>query len=520
MAENTDRYKGILDKVSDCVLTHVGGIITYINDESARVTGYSKDELLKANLMRLIPPEYASDIQSAIKRRRSGDTDSFLYQIEILAKNGTRVPVEIKSSALRDGDIENEILIVARDISDRIEQSERQRRMEENLKIQLDLTIKTNKTSDLQQIFLHYLESAMQASSMDSGGVYMVRKNGDLDLVVSKGLSKRFLDKVSLFHGGSEVSKIASRGLPIITEAKDKCTLFDDATREEGLVSTVSFPVKNEGKVIACINLASRKLVSVSRETRDCLAIITSNIGSVIARAEADSFKQHVFSTIAHELRTPLTSIHGAVELLDRKAMALDPYLNRMVNLIKRGSNRLQALIDNILDFSMIETDHMSLNKEKIDVVSVVNDIVQDMLFLTAQKSLSITLHLPEKLIIQGDKLKIEQVFVNLVSNAIKNTSNDGHIHLSGKIDQDIVEIAVKDDGIGITKEELPILFTKFGKLVRSEANVDIQGTGLGLYISRAIIEMHGGQVWAQSEGRGKGSTFVIHLPVGNVTRS
>ena len=506
-------FKEILNNANDIILTHIDGIINYINDEAARIMGYTKEELIGQPIIKFIVPQFLDEMKTAIERRVAGDAEQQIYTVRILDKNGLSIPVEVKSSLAKNIEGRNEFVIVARDITNRLKQEEQQRHLQDFLHVQLDLTIKISSTSDINQIFSDCLDSAIQVSNMDGGGIYLVHNDGSLELVASKGLSWQFTEQVHFYPANTEISEIARTGIPRYTEAMNTCPFFDEVTRNEGLLSTASLPIKNEGRVIACLNMASRRSGTISREAREFLEIITSNIGSAIARIEYENFKQQLLSNTTHELKTPLTSICGAADFLDLNVQDMDPIMARMISLIKRGSKRLQFLINNVLEFSRIDSEILTLHKETIDLGTLINEVIEDMQYMAMQKDISLSVRNLDELMIQADKFRIEQVLVNLISNAIKNTFNGGHVVVEGTFSNDYVRFSVKDDGVGITDEEIPLLFTKFGKVERKDIDVDIQGTGLGLFISRNIIEMHNGKIFVESEGRFKGSKFIVQLP-------
>lgn len=513
ITSNELRFKSVIDNANDIIFTHIDGVVNYVNNETARITGYLKEEMIGQAITNFISPKFIAEIKAAIERRIAGDNDPHAYQVEIIRKDGIGVPVEVKSSSVGIADGHNEFVIVARDITDRLKQEEAKQRLQDFLQIQLDLAIKISKAMDINQIFSYCLDSAMQASDMDGGGIYLVRDSGSVELMASKGLSKEFLDQVRFFPAKSQVSELASYGIPRYTEAANECKIFDNITCKEGLTAIASFPIKNDNRIIAYLNLASRRFVEISQESKEFLEIITSNIGSAIARAESESFKQQFLSGTTHELKTPLTSICGAAEFLDHNIKDMDPLMARMITLIRRGAKRMLFLINNILNFSQIESDIRTLHKDSMDLGALINMVVEDMQHIAMQKEISLSAQISDELIIQADKNRIEQVLINLISNAIKFTSNGGHVEMEAACIYDHVQFSVKDDGVGITPEEMPLLFTRFGKIERKDVDVDIQGTGLGLFISRSIIEMHGGKILVESEGRFKGSKFTVLLP-------
>ena len=134
---------------------------------------------------------------------------------------------------------------------------------------------------------------------------------------------------------------------------------------------------------------------------------------------------------------------------------------------------------------------------------------------LSKNRNLSIQTDLPNELYLEVDKLRINQVFTNILSNAIKNTPPNGKIDVISIDDGSFVDFAIKDTGVGLTEKEKKQIFKKFGKIERygQQMDVEIGGTGLGLYISKEIVGLHGGQIFVESEGRDKGSIFTIRLP-------
>jgi signal transduction histidine kinase len=140
-------------------------------------------------------------------------------------------------------------------------------------------------------------------------------------------------------------------------------------------------------------------------------------------------------------------------------------------------------------------------------------------MYLIKKRKLILNLEIPDKLYIILDKIRIEQVILNLLSNAIKNTPPNGKIDIKLDRKENWVEFSVIDTGIGLTREEMDRIFTRFGKIERYGEGlefIDIQGSGLGLFISKEIVDLHNGNIWAESAGRDQGSTFIMKLPISN----
>jgi len=187
-----------------------------------------------------------------------------------------------------------------------------------------------------------------------------------------------------------------------------------------------------------------------------------------------------------------------------------------LIEMIEKGGKRLKYLVDNLLDITRIEYKKFRLEKDLYDLSKIIKDCTNELMYLIRKRNLILKLDLPNEMYIEVDKVRMEHVLLNLLSNAIKNTPPKGSIKIILKKIDNWAVIYFIDTGIGLTNEEMEIIFTRFGKIERYGDGleyIDIQGSGLGLYISKQIIDLHEGKIWAESEGRDKGSTFILKLP-------
>jgi len=232
---------------------------------------------------------------------------------------------------------------------------------------------------------------------------------------------------------------------------------------------------------------------------------------------ELDQIRKDLISRVSHELKTPLVSVCGASELLlELFKDEINEESKELIKMIEKGGSRLKYLVDNLLDITRIEYDKFELITDLTNLSDIIQDCANEMMYLIKRRKLDLKLELPNELIINLDKVRIEQVVLNLLSNAIKNTPPNGKILIKLYRKGNWVEFFVNDTGIGLTREEMDRIFTRFGKIERYGEGlefIDIQGSGLGLFISKEIINLHKGQIWAESAGRNKGSTFIIKLP-------
>jgi signal transduction histidine kinase len=235
---------------------------------------------------------------------------------------------------------------------------------------------------------------------------------------------------------------------------------------------------------------------------------------------DADRLKSEFLSSTSHELRTPLHTIIGFSEVLGEELNGpLNADQKRFVELIHTDSLHLLALINEILDLSKIEAGRFELRNETFDMSGAIEEVLLSIRPHGEAKSIRIEANLVEGLTLAADRLRFKQVLFNLLSNAVKFTPEGERIRLDATLQDGFVEIAVKDSGIGIPKEEHENIFDKFHQ-VNEAARGKSEGTGLGLTITKALVEKHGGRIWLESEP-GKGSRFVFTIPIeGNASQA
>ncbi len=231
-----------------------------------------------------------------------------------------------------------------------------------------------------------------------------------------------------------------------------------------------------------------------------------------------DEIRKDFIDITAHELKSPLTSVHGAAQLLKKlykEKMKRDPEFIELVRIINNGCERLQNLSINLLDFSRMESNIDSLDIELYDFIKIIKNCVSSMKYMIEKKTQTIKMHLPKKLMLKIDKVKIDRVITNLLSNAIKFTPLEGKISINLDIKDGICVFSIDDSGIGIEKKDFKKLFKKFSRIeLEKSKNIERDGTGLGLYLSKKIIDSHGGKIWVYSKGKDQGSTFSFSLPL------
>jgi two-component system, OmpR family, phosphate regulon sensor histidine kinase PhoR len=224
-----------------------------------------------------------------------------------------------------------------------------------------------------------------------------------------------------------------------------------------------------------------------------------------------EQMRKDFVANVSHELKTPITSIKGFSETLLDGAMKDEATLEAFLRIILNESDRLQMLIEDLLDLSRIEQHGFHLNIEELDIVILLNEMIT--LLKGKAEGKNIVLHLAHEaspIFVKGDYSRLKQVFINLLSNAITYTPTGGYVEIGVKENEEKVYIQIKDTGIGIEKEEIPRIFERFYRIDKARSR-NSGGTGLGLAIVKHIVEAHKGSISVTSV-KDKGTTFTISL--------
>jgi signal transduction histidine kinase/heme exporter protein D len=232
---------------------------------------------------------------------------------------------------------------------------------------------------------------------------------------------------------------------------------------------------------------------------------------------EVNQLKSEFVSLVSHELRTPLTAISGYLDLLlEAQGAQSTAKQQELLGIVKRNAERLGKLIDDLLDLSHIESGKVELRVTAVDIVALITEVVSFLQPQIEAKGQRLSFDWPQTLpAVAGDAERIRQILINLLSNAHKYTPQGGQIWLTVRAEDGWVRIDVQDNGIGLSPDEQAHLFDRFFR-AQQPATQGVEGTGLGLPITRLLVEMHGGQITVTS-APGAGSTFSFTLPVADV---
>jgi PAS domain S-box-containing protein len=254
------------------------------------------------------------------------------------------------------------------------------------------------------------------------------------------------------------------------------------------------------------LNLAKEKLSVLNKNLEEKVKERTVEIERLLKQ------KDEFIGQLGHDLKTPLTPMMTLLPILRRQMK--DTKSIEMLDTVIRNVHFMKNLVIETIDLTGINSTNMEFSIEDIDLLSEVNNIIKNNQLLLEDNNFKVDNKINEKIIIEADKLRFEEIFNNLISNAIKYTPESGStLTIDAKKGKDFVTISMSDTGIGMTEEQLSHIFDEFYKA--DESRHDLYSHGLGLPICKNIVEKHGGKIWAESPGKEKGSTFYFTFKCG-----
>jgi PAS domain S-box-containing protein len=254
---------------------------------------------------------------------------------------------------------------------------------------------------------------------------------------------------------------------------------------------------------------ASGEVEAVAGTTRD----VTDRQELEASLRQADRRKDEFLATLAHELRNPLAPIRTAVHLMKVLDMP-DARMRSAREIIERQVMHMVRLVDDLMEVSRITLGRVSLKHGEVSLRTVLKDAVEAANPVIEAGRHRLTMQVPDRdVIIEGDGTRLSQVFQNLLDNAAKYTPNGGEITLSAVLEGPQIVVSVRDTGVGIARDLQSRVFDLFAR-VHSENEIKTNGLGIGLALAKQLIELHGGRIELRSEGVGRGSEFVVHLPL------
>ncbi len=399
-----------------------------------------------------------------------------------------------------------------------------QSRLEE-LAILQEIDLELNHSLDMKRVMEITLDWAVKQTEAQAGLMATLAEDR-IEVVTSKGYT------YELYESDQELLPDSLPALQTALEEKNMVCIGD--TAGAGLLirtrSQIALPIYRDTAVAALLLLESPHPHQWNGETTSFLNRLGNHAAIAIANAQlyeavqsANEAKTEFVSFVSHELKNPMTSIKGhARMLLSGDFGAVNDMQEEFLGTIQSNVDRMDRLVSDLTDISRMESGKVTLNVQKVSLPEITDDVIASLQTQMDEKQQTVTIDFPDNLpFLLGDHTRLTQILLNLVSNAHKYTPENGHINLHAEEMNSVTETAelrpmihltVKDNGIGIKEEEKIAIFSKYFRTSDTQI-LKAPGTGLGLNITKNLVELHDGRIWFESEYQ-KGTTFHVILPI------
>ncbi|HUA66421.1 MAG TPA: response regulator [Alphaproteobacteria bacterium] len=518
----TQRFAAIVESSDDAIIgKDTSGIINSWNQGAERIFGFKASEVIGKPITILIPIERHAEELEILKQIRGGHQVKHFETVR-KRKDGVLIDVSLTISPVKDaGETVVGASKIARDISERKRNERQQRTL-------FELVAKVNTAPSSGEISDAALEAIVQCQNADRAALLLLDSDGVMRFKAWRGISdeyRRAVEGHSPWKAGDFPQPLAIDDVAV-AELEEG---LKNAIQREGIASLAFIPINYEkrllGKFMVYFNQPHAFTTNELRPAQTiasqiAFAIEREYVSDQLKRANdellaASRAKDDFMATLSHELRTPL----NPVLLLASDAMNnrdLPPRVRADFNTIRKNIEMEARLIDDLLDLTRIARGKIILEKHFVNLRTILTDAVAQVREEMNQKKLRLELRLKAtQHTVFADSVRLQQIFWNLLKNAVKFTSEGGQVTIETEMAGNRLLTKISDTGIGMTSDELAGIFKAFAQGEHAAANGHrFGGLGLGLSISQKLTELHSGKIIAASEGRDKGSTFIVELPL------
>lgn len=522
------RLSAIVESSDDAIIgKDLNGCITSWNSGAQRIFGYTEKEMLGKSVTFLIPDDRLQEEANILQQLRRGKKIDHFETIR-KDKYGRNIHISLTVSPIRDdrGKIVGASK-VARDISSKIEAEAQIKKYNHNLEIINSIGKSISENLDLQVILQRVTDATTKLTGAAFGAFFynnIDEQGASFRLFTLSGAPRESFEKLGMPRHTDIFLPTFAEGIVLRLDDVRKDSRYGQNLPHGGMpgghlpvVSYLAVPViSKSGTIIGALLFGHPESGIFTKEHEEMVvniaaqAAISLDNSKLFEQVKNLSAKKDEFIALAsHELKTPLTTIKGYLQVLAKKES--DDMSRLFLTKALEQANKLNNLVEDLLHMSRIEAGRLEFHLEKFDIREMLIDLTET--FSYSNKTHTILEDLGEQpVLVEGDRQRIEQALINLITNAIKYSPDADKIYISLKTSFNKVRVQVRDEGLGLTDEQKVQLFTRF---YRADNNRGISGLGLGLYLTKQIIDRHQGNIEVKSK-LGEGSEFIVTLPLNN----
>ena len=553
--EREKTFYALFNQMADPVMIlDKKGKFLELTDKVKDYTGFEKNEILGRNFLRtklLTPKSKAICIKNLGKRMAGIKVKP--YEVEALTKDGKKIPFEVNAQQILYGGKKAD-LVVFRDISERKKAEKDQNDYLENSLFLSKTVIELNKTKTPEEVY-DYIGSSIQKMTRNDAYVFITHFDESnskfkLDKIYGKGTNwKKLIDILGVdlekrkfyfdtdsnwlgkFRSGNfvkiskgEINNLLGPSLGFGFTKLIKNLVNLDGIYTLGIIRAGKFfgtitLVERKGKKIENIdtiqifinqaavalqrNVVMQELTELNRNLEKNVNQRTERIQQLLKQ------KDQFISQLGHDLKNPLNPLVNLLPILERDEK--DIKRKEMFKVVNRNVGYMKNLVKKTLDLARLNSPTTKLNFEALNLSYEVNKVLDRNKFKLQEKKLKVNTDISKDLWVSADKIYFEELVNNLVDNAVKYSPIEGNINIDASENEKDITFIISDEGMGMTKEQISHVFDEFYKADGSRHDFD--SSGLGMTICKRVAEKHGGRIWAESKGLGKGSKFIFSLP-------
>jgi PAS domain S-box-containing protein len=521
----------------------------FVNPELCEILQYSWQDFEHLTYQELTFPEDLAQDRTYFQRFQAKEITNASFEKRFLRKDGETVMVCLSISLVPDqSGHPSYFTMLFEDIEkrkqhehdqktlslDEIAAREQAESLNEEMQVLQAITDRTLATMPLDDLFRSVLSQIRIIMNADNIAVLLVSEDHScLTIRAVNGIEETVAQEVRIPVGQGFAGTIVASGRPlIIGESEAPVEILTSVLREQ-LQALLGVPLLVDGRILGVIHVGTKRSRIFTQQDIELFERVADRLAMAIERSLLDEqakraqqetaiYAHHVeqvnqtlqrfVSIVGHEFRTALTGILGFSELL-KEAESEPKDVQDYANDISLDTHRLIRLINDLLDLDQMQQGKMkiSLQFQPTDLIALLQRQITSARAITQAHAISFT-HEPHMPLLEGDPDKLQQVIMNMLSNAIKYSPKGGDIRVSCCQENDGIHLRIQDQGTGLSPEALPHIFEPYNR-AKTQTTKYIKGTGLGLSISKHLIELHGGSIWVESV-LGQGSTFHITLPL------